>query len=63
MPKPLKSYYKDNPGALEEFKKSMKKGREQQQIWNKYGKNIFWLMPGLMLMPVQWMDMEHFLHN
>lgn len=40
LPEPLKSYYSENPGALEEFKKSMQKGREQRQNWNKYEKKF-----------------------
>src|SRR6056297_1474139 len=38
LPEPLKNYYQDNPGALDEFKKSMQKGREQRQNWKKYEK-------------------------
>ena len=36
LPEPLKSYYKASPGALDEFKKSLKKGKQQRQNWKKY---------------------------
>ncbi len=38
LPEPLKNYYQSNPGALEEFRKSMQKAREQRKNWEKYEK-------------------------
>lgn len=40
LPDSLKNYYLDHPGALEEFQKSIQKGKEQRNNWDKY-KNKF----------------------
>ncbi len=36
LPEPLKGYYRAHPGALEEFEKSIKMARKQQEDWPKY---------------------------
>ena len=41
LPSHLQSYYRDNPGALEEFMKAMQKGREQRANWEKYRDKYF----------------------
>jgi len=36
LPESLKNYYTEHPGALDELKRSMEKGQEQRNNWDKY---------------------------
>jgi reductive dehalogenase len=36
LPEPLRSFYKNHPGSLDEFKKAIKKSRIQRKNWKKY---------------------------
>lgn len=36
LPEPLKTYYLEHPRALEEFRKSMQKSKEQEENWKNY---------------------------
>jgi reductive dehalogenase len=36
LPEDLKTYYKNHPGSLEEFKKAYKAGKKQKKNWKKY---------------------------
>ena len=36
LPEPLKKYYTEHPGSIDELKKSMDKGKEQRENWDTY---------------------------
>ena len=36
LPEPLKSYYIEHPGSLDELQKAMEKSQEQRKDWDKY---------------------------
>lgn len=41
LPEPLRSYYKENPGSLQEFFETIKNRKIQHENWERYSKKFF----------------------